>query len=184
MYNLETSPTPTPISFDTEAPIDSATQNGPALVRRGAREGATMATKAAFVYAVFLGFSAPLWSGVPELFTIQSALFSILVAFIIGVVPAQIVGAVGGAILGVVFQQLRTQTILPVALVLGTICGALILLPLTLVAAFLLFKGNMSPDILFSFGLIWGFPALSALFGCAWVGQRLNLLLPLENTNE
>ena len=98
-------------------------------------------------------------------------------SLLFGGIPSLIIGAIGGVLVGLFFRQLPAQVSLPTALTVGIMGGALLLLPLTFIVVWLFFRG-LTVDDLFTLGLIWGVPAAGALLGFAWVGQRLNPLLP------
>ncbi len=165
-----------------EVPVPSGPQTTPVnFVWRGACEGTNIVSKMAGVYAVLIGLGMPLWEGGIASFNLQVALFLIVLALIFGIIPALLVGAMGGAIVGMLFRQLEHRLTLTAACAIGFAGGTVVLLPLTVVVVGLLFGFTLSEGDMEPFMWVWGVPCAIALLGFAWVGYKLNLLVSGTN---
>lgn|GEM_PF-3698492 len=145
------------------------------LPYKGAAFGFLGALSLAFLYSLLLGFFGILISQDPSGFIIG------IVAAVIGIIPASIVGAVCGWTTSslIVFFRPKSQEL---ACKIG---GAVSLTGVLVIGSFLAIS-NVFGSLLI-LGIFLLIPILLCIFMGIWLGQRTYkniLLLPNENTNE
>jgi hypothetical protein len=152
------------------------------LIFRGVRLGAQVALFVSFLYAVVVGGLLGISVSQSGSGGFQSAVMIGVTAWILGVIPALLVGTVSGWLIEVVLtwvpRPLTTMSAIAVGIGIGILVLSIptILITLRMVEEMQKERGMEEGFFLF----LWYLPCLFALLGLGWVAYQLNEKMPVS----
>jgi len=164
------------------------------MIEQGIKLGIVTAIKIAFAYSLMwiIALSITFVFNSPDsiFFTFSEFIpFVLFVTLIVGILPAMGVGALGGALVGIIYKYKQTAFFQSNAIIIGCLIGVLLVLLVHLLLWPTITSDSRSQltlrdaiqDYLSSWWIFLTLPGVITIFVFGWISQKLNRHLLVQN---